>query len=178
MLCISQLNQLSCAHVEKTSRECLLMSLLAVDLGLKTGLALYTREGRLAWYRSRNFGSRTRLRKAAGSILNESDDVEVLVLEGGGEIAVPWMGEAKRRGLRVVLLHAGTWRRQLLLPRHQRSGKDAKKQADNLARRIIKWSEARNPTSLRHDAAEAICIGLWGVHQIGWMPELPAGFRV
>ena len=154
------------------------MSLLAVDLGLKTGMALYARNGRLQWYRSQNFGSRTRLRKAAGSILAESGDVEVLVLEGGGDIAVPWIGEAKRRGLRILQLQAGTWRKQLLLSRHQRSGKDAKKHADKLARRIIQWSAAKNPTSLRHDAAEAICIGLWGLHEIGWLRELPAGFRV
>ena len=154
------------------------MSLLAVDLGLKTGLALYARDGRLQWYRSRNFGSRSRLRRAAESILKQSDDVEVLVLEGGGDIAIPWIAEAKRKGLRVLQLQAGTWRKQLLLSRHQRSGKDAKKYADKLARSIIEWSAAKSPTSLRHDAAEAICIGLWGIHEIGWLDALPAGLRV
>ena len=153
------------------------MSLLAVDLGLKTGLALYGRNGRLQWYRSRNFGTRTRLRKAAGSILKEAGDIEVVVLEGGGDIAVPWVGEAERKGIRVIQLHAGTWRNQLLLSRHQRSGLDAKKHADTLARRIITWSEAKNPTSLRHDAAEAICVGLWGVLEIGWLVEMPGALK-
>ncbi|MFK7844657.1 MAG: hypothetical protein AB8G77_05095 [Rhodothermales bacterium] len=154
------------------------MSLLAVDLGLKTGLACYGKDGRLQWYRSRNFGSRARLRKAAGAILREFNDVEVLVIEGGGDIAIPWIGEAERRGLRVLQLQAGIWRKQLLLSRHQRSGKDAKKHADKLARNIIQWSGAKNPTSLRHDAAEAICIGLWGVNKIKWLAELPGMFRV
>lgn len=154
------------------------MSLLAVDLGLKTGLALFGRDGRLQWYRSRNFGSRARLRKAAGAILREFSEVEVLVIEGGGDIAIPWIGEAERRGLKVLQLQAGIWRKQLLLSRHQRSGKDAKKHADKLARNIIQWSSAKNPTSLRHDAAEAICIGLWGVHRINWLAELPPMFRV
>ena len=153
------------------------MSLLAVDLGLKTGLALYARDGRLQWYRSRNFGSRGRLRKAADAILKEAGDVEVLVLEGGGDIAIPWIRVAERKGIKVLQLHAGRWRRQLLLSREQRSGKDAKKYADKLARRIIQWSAAKNPTSLRHDAAEAICIGLWGSYEMGWLAELPAGMK-
>ncbi|MEM8486674.1 MAG: hypothetical protein AAF564_14065 [Bacteroidota bacterium] len=153
------------------------MSLLAVDLGLKTGLALFGQDGRLQWYRSRNFGSRGRLRRAAGAILRESPAVEVLVIEGGGEIAVPWIAEGERRGLRVLQLHAGAWRELLLLSRHQRSGKDAKKHADRLARQIIDWSGAKKPTSLRHDAAEAICIGLWGTHKVGWLSEVPAVLR-
>ncbi len=153
------------------------MSLLAVDLGLKTGLAMFARDGQLQWYRSRNFGSRARLRKAAGSILNEAGDVEVLVLEGGGDIAVPWIGEARRRGLQVLQLQAGEWRRQFLLGRHQRSGKEAKKHADKLARRIIEALAGKKPTSLRHDAAEAICIGLWGLYELGWIAEVPGILR-
>ncbi len=153
------------------------MSLLAVDLGLKTGLALYGRDGKLVWYRSRNFGSRGRLRRAADAILREATDVEVLVIEGGGDIAMPWIAEGERRGLKVLQLHAGAWRKLLLLSRHQRSGKDAKKHADRLARQIIQWSGAKKPTSLRHDAAEAICIGLWGTHQVGWINEVPAALR-
>jgi hypothetical protein len=31
--------------------------LLAIDIGVKTGLALYGHDGRLLWYRSQNFGT-------------------------------------------------------------------------------------------------------------------------
>jgi len=151
------------------------MSLLAVDLGLKTGLALFSKEGKLQWYRSRNFGTKARLRKAAASVLKEAGTVEVLVIEGGGDMETPWIGEAKRKGIEVLQLHAHAWRKHLLLSRHQRSGPEAKKHADKLARQIIKWSGAKNPTSLRHDAAEAICIGLWGVREMGWIHEFPFG---
>ena len=44
-----------------------------------------------------------------------------------------------------------------------------------LARRVIEWCGAPRPTSLRHDAAEAILIGLWGVLELGWVDALPAG---
>ena len=41
------------------------------------------------------------------------------------------------------------------------------------ARAVIEWSGAKRPTSLRHDAAEAILIGLWGALELGWLAELP-----
>ena len=44
-------------------------SLLAVDLGLKTGLALYGEDGKLRWYRSKNFGTTARLKRAVYSLL-------------------------------------------------------------------------------------------------------------
>jgi hypothetical protein len=68
---------------------------------------------------------------------------------------------------------ARVWRERLLLPRDRRSGVVAKEQADRLARRVIDWSGAPRPTSLRHDAAEAILVGLWGVLETGWLTGLP-----
>jgi len=147
--------------------------LLAIDLGLRTGLALFGPDGRLIWYRSRNYGSRPRLRKAAYSVLNEAEGVSVVTIEGGGDLAVPWISEIERRGLRTVQINAERWRTALLLSRQQRHGAEAKRHADTLARRIIEWSGAKKPTSLRHDAAEAICIGFWGVLHVGWLKDIP-----
>ena len=42
-----------------------------------------------------------------------------------------------------------------------------------MARKVIEWSAAPRPTALRHDTAEAIMIGLWGVLQLGWLAKLP-----
>jgi hypothetical protein len=53
------------------------------------------------------------------------------------------------------------WRKSLLLPYQRRSGADAKAAADGLARDVIDRSGAKRPTSLRHDAAEAILVGAW-----------------
>jgi hypothetical protein len=144
-------------------------SLLAVDLGIRTGLACFRRDGRLDWYRSRNFGSRARLKRAAAAVLDEADPVSYVVIEGGGDLVVPWASECRRRSIEVLQLDAGLWRRELLLPREQRSGTDAKKNADTLARKIIEQSGAKRPTSLRHDVAEAICVGVWGMLQVGWL---------
>lgn len=148
-------------------------TLLAVDLGLRAGLAVYAADGRLQWYRSHNFGTATRLRRGVGSILRDIPNLAWLVLEGGGNLAHIWAREAERRALRVQQVHAETWRQRLLLPRQQRSGQQAKDAADELARRVIGWSGAPKPISLRHDAAEAILIGLWGVLELGWLAQLP-----
>lgn len=148
-------------------------TLLAVDMGLRTGLAGYGGDGRLRWYRSQHFGGRSQLRRGAYGVLNEARDCRVVVLEGGGNLAHLWERAAEQHGLAVCHISAERWRRRLLTPTQQRSGADAKAAAETLARRVIAWSEAEAPTTLRHDAAEAICVGLWGVLAAGWLPALP-----
>jgi hypothetical protein len=137
--------------------------LLAVDCGLRTGLALYELSGRLIWYRSHNYGSRARLKKAVWQLLKGIDHLTQLVVEGGGPLAEIWIKVAQRRGLAVTQLQAEEWRKLLLLPRQQRSGKQAKRVAKELAREIIEQSGADRPVALRHDAAEAIMVGWWHV---------------
>jgi hypothetical protein len=148
-------------------------SLLAIDLGVRSGFACYGEDGRLRWYRSQNFGDLARLRRAIPGLLAQADDLTRVVLEGGGAIADAWSDRAEARLLRVTRVSAEEWRSLFLLPREQRSGVQAKLVADRLARRVIDWSDAPRPTSLRHDAAEAIMIGLWGVMAAGWLRRLP-----
>jgi len=183
--------------------------LLAVDIGVKTGLALYGQDGRLLWYRSQNFGSTERLRRGIRGVLDTlgatvsaqgfgrpvpyPPDTALgatvsaqgaalphlawLVLEGGGPLADVWIHAATRRHIPVRQISAEVWRRQFLYAREQRSGIQAKESATDLARRVITWSGARRPTSLRDDAAEAILIGLWGILAVGWLAHLPAAIR-
>lgn len=152
-------------------------SLLSVDSGLRTGLALYGRGGRLIWYRSQNYSSVQRLKSAVYGIFNERPDISVLVIEGGGNLAGIWIKEAQRRHITLYQIHAETWRKSFLYERQQRSGKQAKTYAGILAKKVIKWSGAKSPTSLRHDAAEAILAGLWGVLKIGWLTDLPVEIK-
>jgi len=152
-------------------------ALLAVDLGVRTGLALFGPEGRLRWYRSQNFGTAARLRRGVHGLLASMPHLAWLVLEGGGPLADLWRRQAQRRGIPVQQISAEVWRRQFLYAREQRSGVRAKENADTLARRVIAWSKARRPASLRDDAAEAILIGLWGVLAVGWLTSLPEELR-
>ena len=151
--------------------------LLAVDLGLKTGLALYGGDGKLRGYRSKNFGTTARLKRAVYAILKEIPGLALLVIEGGGGIAEIWEHEAQKQGIAVRRITAEDWRKTILLGREQRTGAVAKERAARLADAVIAWSGLRRPTAPRHDAAEAILIGLWGVIEDGWLGGLPAEIR-
>jgi hypothetical protein len=155
-----------------------LPSLLAVDVGVRTGLAVYRDDGRLIWYRSHNFGAAARLKRAIPALLHEAFDPTYVVLEGGGPLAEHWATASERHGAHVRRVSAEEWRSLVLLQREQRSGEQAKRIADSIARRVVEWSDAPRPTSLRHDAAEAILIGLWGVIRVGWLPSVPASLGV
>lgn len=63
------------------------------------------------------------------------------------------------------------------MPQRDQLGRDRSKlSADALGCRVIARSGAGRLTSHRHDAAEAILIGLWGVLAAGWLDALPAEF--
>ena len=151
--------------------------LLAVDLGLRTGLALYGRNGRLLWYRSKNFGSRQRLRRGVHGLLEEIPNLRWLVLEGDRTLAQIWEHGARGLPVSARRVSAEVWRNRLLSSREQSSGPRAKQSAGEMAHRIIEWSGAARPTSLRHDAAEAILVGLWGVLDLGWLKRIPPEVR-
>ena len=148
-------------------------ALLAVDVGVRTGVACWGADAHLRWYRSHNLGNAARLRRAIPGLLDAVPDLAHLVLEGGGPLAEAWRAAGEKRGLEVTVVSAETWRAFFLLPREQRDGAMAKLVAGRLARRAITWGGARQPTSLTHDAAEAVLVGLWGLLAAGWLREVP-----
>jgi hypothetical protein len=145
--------------------------LLAIDLGLRSGMALYNAQGRLVSYRSQHYGNVAQLKRAVQRTLSDMEGLAWIVTEGDYTLAAIWERAAMKQGVRVQRVSAETWRRGLLLPREQTCASEAKKHATHLARRIIDWSEAPKATSLRHDAAEAICVGLWAVQRMGWLKD-------
>lgn len=150
--------------------------LLAVDAGLRAGIAVFREDGRLESYRSTNFGSLPRLKRGVFGVMAGVPGLARVVVEGGGGFAEPWLREARRREIPARTVDAGAWRARLLLSRDRRTGVAAKEEADGLARRVIAWSGAPRPTSLRHDAAEAILVGLWEALEAGWLERPPDGW--
>jgi len=148
-------------------------TLLAIDAGVKIGLALYSRPANLIWYRSHNMGSVNSLRKAAAHLIHAKEGLSVIVIEGGGPVAEAWKKEALRCGLQVIMTDAGEWRKEMLYQREYRNSDLAKQTAIALSRQIIEKSEAPSMNFPKHDAAEAILIGLWGCKKAGWIDELP-----
>jgi hypothetical protein len=149
-------------------------ALLAVDAGVRTGLALLDREGRLLWCRSHNLGTTARLKKAAARVLFELPLLQYLIIEGGGQTAGIWEHAATKRSLPCMIIQAEDWRVDFLLPRQRLSGQKAKAAACALVGTILRREGGSSPTTPGHDAAEAALIGLWAAVQLGWrtMPIL------
>ncbi len=135
--------------------------LLAIDLGLRSGLAALDARGALVAHRSTNFGSRSRLKKAVWGVVREFDGLHEMVVEGDRDLGKVWQNVADKQSVEFTVVAPETWRKELLVARLRRTGTDAKEAAGDLAREFIEFSEMPGPTSLRHDAAEAICIALW-----------------
>jgi len=152
-------------------------TLLAVDLGLRTGLAVYGREGQLLRYRSTHFPTVAALKRALPRVLDEAPGLVWLVCEGDRHYADIWSRLAEKRGARVLRPSPEAWRRALFAPGARCDAAQAKASASRLARQVIEVCGGRRPTSLTHDVAEAILIGLWGLRDVGWIAELPVGLR-
>ena len=79
--------------------------MLAVDLGLTTGLALHGGDGRLRWYRSQPFANSSAFRKAVHRLLREIDDLARIYVEDGGNLGDLWKREADKRNEKLTILH-------------------------------------------------------------------------
>jgi hypothetical protein len=143
--------------------------LLAVDLGVKTGFAMYSSRPELLWYHSQNYGNKFRLKKAIPGILNQDDRIDYLVMEGGGSLQKIWDASLEKMNIEVIHIMAEAWRKVLLLDREQRKGKMAKDKALMYALKIIDRLSEKKTASLNVNAAEAIMIGLWGINKLGWI---------
>lgn len=143
--------------------------LLAVDCGLKTGLALFQAPDRLLWYRSQHLANPATLKRFIYGLLHQQPTPDQILLEGGGELAELWRREAEKRAIPYRQLPAEEWRKRLLYDRQFSRSDIAKRSADQLARQVIERLGGKRPTHLRHDAAEAILIGLYGLLESAWL---------
>lgn len=146
-------------------------TLLAVDLGLRVGLACFERDGRLRYARTRRFASRAKLKQAVPKLMKEAGSPQWLVLEGDPQLAQVWTSYAHKRGVQCLHVSPERWRQAMLLPRERRAGVDAKQAALRAAEQRMRRDGAPRHTPLRHDAAEAVLIGLWALSEIQWRDE-------
>ena len=137
--------------------------LLSVDLGIRTGLALFDKKGVLLWCRSHNFGDAQRLKRAAHNILEELPGLRYLVLEGGGRLAELWKKETYKRDITVIETTAETWRSKFFTSKKQRNAKTAKASAVKLATELLKDTDSAYKKNLNHNTAEAVLAGIWAM---------------
>lgn len=156
---------------------CNMEFLLAVDLGINTGLALFGSDGRLYWFRSKNFGSASRLRRAIPWLLNQEKDITTVIIEGGGPLLKIWDAEFNKRNLTVLRIMADQWRQEIFYQREYRSRKDAKENAKYYATKVIEKLSEIGLTSLNENTAEAILIGLYGMKMLHWVDSINKTLR-
>ena len=135
--------------------------LLAIDVGMKAGLAWFDDDGTLIRARSTRFANRATLKRALPSIWTELPGVRQVVLEGQGDIADIFRKSALRAALPVQQFSAEEWRKDMLLARERRTGRQAKATAESLAMRIAHESGKPPRCAYDDDAAEAVLFGLW-----------------
>ena len=152
--------------------------LLAVDVGLRTGLAMFAEPAQLLWYRSQHLGDPAKLKKMVGRLLREPPRPTHLYLEGGSRLAEIWKREAGSLAIAVHQVQAEAWRQRLFYMRQQGRRALVKHEAGKLARQVITACGGKKPTSLRHDAAEAILTGFFGLLELGWIDSWPDGSQI
>lgn len=146
-----------------------LAAILAIDLGLRTGLAVWDDRGRLRTWNLIRFRSPRALRDGIRTLVRDLDeDVVLAVAEGDTDLARIWSRALSARDIPVRTVSAHTWRRDVFADRPDLDGKEAKQAAITLARRLIRERADRGAPHLRHDAAEAICLGYWAAWTERW----------
>lgn len=146
-------------------------TLLGVDLGLRTGLALYSDEGKLLFTRCRQLKSNRALKSAVHAWLKECDDLAFVFVEGDKRLGDIWQKEANKLRADTFRVAPETWRPHFFYPREMSDKHRAKEHAERYAALAIEKLAVQKPTSLRTDAAEAILIGLYGLKKVGWVTD-------
>ncbi len=158
--------------------------LLAVDLGLRCGLAWWARgvngaDGavRLVRHRCTEFHTKARLKAALPGVLAEVAGVVAVVGEGDRGLWAYWEKVSAARGVEAVWVSPETWRVGLWGAGAPVEGVAAKARARVVAdggpgvEGLVAQFGGRRATRLRTDAAEAVCIGYWAARVRGWVAE-------
>jgi predicted phosphodiesterase len=178
---------------EKSSKEEEVNELLlAVDLGLKSGVSLFNSQGALVRYEQFYFQKDT-LQRDAGKLIEqwqvdlndemtETDDhddkpykVTHIAIEGAdGYMLRAWAAAAPNQS--ILRVSPDEWRSDLLLAKEKTSGATSKAAARLIARQVVEdfGMMERHSGKFPTDVAEAVVIGLYVARKLGWIHREPA----
>jgi hypothetical protein len=154
-------------------------SLLAVDLGLRTGLCLFDSAGKLLRYDDRQFASADDLEQGAAAILSTWGEeagsrITHVAIEGSDpDLLFAWSkAVGDRRILRVLPEH---WRQDILKPKDRDSWTSSKEASRVVARRIIERfsTDGLDRVDYTTDCAEALLLGVHVAQRLGWIHREP-----
>jgi len=163
--------------------------LVAVDLGLKSGVALYSSDGILLRYEQFHFEKDSlaetvkslveNWESAANAIAVTHDDEEGtrlpyrvthIALEGANGYMLQAWSDA-RPDLSILRVPPEEWRADLLLEKERTSGSNAKAASRLIARQVVDdfGSMSKHEGKFPTDVAEAVCMGFYVGRKLGWM---------
>jgi hypothetical protein len=163
-----------------TSQPGAMQSLLAVDLGLRTGMCLFNDAGNLLRYDDRQFASADHLEQGAAAILSEweaeaGSRISHVAIEGSDPYLLSaWSNAVGDR--RVLHVQPEHWRHDLLTPQECDSWKSSKDASRVVARSIIErfGTAELDRVDYTTDCAEALLLGAHVAQRLGWIRrELP-----
>ncbi len=157
--------------------------LLAVDLGLRTGLCLFNDEGRVLRFANFQFESPEQLLNAARSVLStweeevkETDDrgrrwkISKIAIEGGDPPLRDAWHEAANGRRSILHVRPEEWRADLLLTKEKLDGEKAKSASRLIARQIVSdYGTFDFDGKFQTDMAESILLGLHVARRLGWI---------
>lgn len=169
--------------------------LLAVDIGLKSGVALYNRQGALVRYEQFYFDRNTLASDAEelvqqweNDINNETDlameyddvgnkpwKITHIAMEGAdAKLMNAWADAAPNRS--ILRVSPEEWRSGLLVAKERKSGPDAKAASRLIARQIVGDFGVMEQHSgkFKTDVAEAVVMGFYVARKLGWITREPA----
>ena len=139
-------------------------SILALDLTLDCGVAVFDRKGHLLVCERLHSPSPKGLRQAAQDVFAAGGTLDWLVSAGAPSAQALWERHAMRRGVRVQRVGLEDWQADLIAGESQ-----AQRQAATyaLAHRVITESGLSADAALSLSEARAICTGYWACGRLG-----------
>jgi predicted phosphodiesterase len=161
--------------------------LLSVDLGLKSGIALFTNDGSLVRYEQFLFQRET-LQADAQKLIKEWEDeaneemsgeekqskITHIAIEGADTLILKYWTEAAPQ-MSILRVSPEEWRSEMLTNKEKASGSDSKAAARLIARQVVSdfgtmdQHKGKFPT----DVAEAVVMGSYVAGKLGWITRNP-----
>jgi hypothetical protein len=155
--------------------------LMAVDLGLKSGVSLFNSNGQLIRYEQFLFDRGTleetipRMIQEWESEAGEDWSVTHLAIEGG-DTALLNMWERATPNLSTLRVRPEEWRAEMLTKKESQDGASAKAASRLIARQVVEdfGIMDQHEGKFHTDVAEAVLLGMHVARRLGWIEREPA----
>lgn len=157
--------------------------LMAVDLGLRTGVCLLDQQGRILQYAQFHYDTTDALCKGAEKLLKEWQEeynrvngayISHLAIEGSDPpVLDAWRTAASklRRPPAILYVRPEEWRSDMLSHADQQSGALAKEASERLAEALLHQQEQDSGGAVATDVAESILLGVHVARRLGWVTK-------